>query len=264
MTGLDFDALMRAEAAAFSLEIVRVAGLIITAPLAWSGAPARVRAALVVLLTLAVHGQGTLSPEIGDSAARIAASVGTEFLLGAAMGFVARLSVAAVEVAAEQIGMAMGLGIAQVFDPQAHGSHNVLGGVLRNLALVVALGIGLHRMLLGALITSFRGIPPGSVLSLASYGETFASLGSLVFSTGVRLAMPIIAVLLMAQVALAFVSRAAPAMQVFSIGFAVTLGVGAFVLVLSLPDLAQEIAADMSQIQGRIDTVLSAALEAGP
>ncbi|HET9934274.1 MAG TPA: flagellar biosynthetic protein FliR [Polyangiaceae bacterium] len=262
MTPFDFDALIRAEAAAFSLEAVRIAGLIITAPLAWSGAPARVRAALVVLLTLAVHGQGTLSPELASSASRIAASVGTEFLLGAAMGMIARLSVAAVEVAAEQIGMAMGLGVAQVFDPQAHGPHNVLGGILRNLALVVALGVGLHRTLLGALIASFRGIPPGSLLSLGLYGETFTSLGSLVFSTGVRLSMPIIAVLLMAQVALAFVSRAAPTMQVFSVGFAVTLGVGAFVLVLSLPDLAQEIAADMSQVQGRIETLLSAALEA--
>lgn len=264
MTPFDLDALMRAEAGAFSLELVRIAGLVITAPLAWTAAPARVRAALIVLLTLAVHGQGALSPEIGSSASRIAACVGSEFLLGAAMGMIARLAVAAVEIASEQIGMAMGLGVAQVFDPQSHVSHNVLAGILRNFALIVAIGIGLHRILLGAVIESFRGIPPGSVVDLASYGETFMNMGSLVFQTGVRFSMPILAVLLMAQVALAFVSRAAPTMQVFSVGFAVTLGVGAFVLVLALPDLAQEIAADMSQVHSRIATVLEAASGARP
>jgi flagellar biosynthetic protein FliR len=264
VTPFDLDALLRAEAGAFSLELVRIAGIVITAPLAWSAAPARVRAALIVLLTLAVHGQGTMSPEVASSASRIAASVGSEFLLGAAMGMTARLTIAAVEIASEQIGMAMGLGVAQVFDPQAHVSHNVLSGMLRNLALVVAIGIGLHRILLGAVIESFRGIPPGSVVNLASYGETFMAMGGLVFSTGVRFAMPILAVLLMAQVALAFVSRAAPTMQVFSVGFAVTLGVGAFVLVMALPDLAQEIAADMSQVQNRIGTVVSEAIGARP
>jgi flagellar biosynthesis protein FliR len=68
----------------------------------------------------------------------------------------------------------------------------------------------------------------------------------------------------MVQVALAFVSRAAPALQVFSIGFAVTLGLGGFVITLVLPDLAQEIAADMSQVPSRIESVLALAKEAPP
>lgn len=264
MNPVDFDSLIRDEAGAFSLELVRVAGMVITAPLAWAPAPVRVRAALVVLLTLAVHGQAPIVPEVGESVSRIASAVGSEFLLGVAMGMVARLAVAAVEIASEQIGLAMGLGVAQIFDPQVHGSHNVLAGILRNFALLVALGVGLHRVMLGGVIESFRGIPPGSLISMASYGETFVSLGSIVFSTGVRLAMPILAVLLVAQVALAFVSRAAPTMQIFSIGFAVTLGVGAFVLTLALPELAQEISADMSQVQTRLDWVLSAAIGASP
>ncbi|MGC4092245.1 MAG: flagellar biosynthetic protein FliR [Polyangiaceae bacterium] len=94
--------------------------------------------------------------------------------------------------------------------------------------------------------------------------STFAMLGNNVFATGVRLAMPIITVLLMAQVALAFVSRAAPAMQVFSVGFAVTLGLGAFVLILGLPDFAQEVAADMSQVSSRIETLLGEVSGARP
>ncbi len=261
---IDFDSLMRSEAAGFSLEAVRISGVVIAAPLAWSAAPTRVRAALVVLLTVTAHGQAVVPPEVRDSVSRIASAVGSEFLLGIAIGMIVRLSVAAVEVAAEQIALMMGLGIAQVFDPQVHGSHNVLGGILRNFALLVAAAVGLHRVVLGATIASFRGIPPGSLSDIGNYGPMFSTLGGLVFSTGVRLAMPVIAVLLMTQVGLAFVSRAAPTMQVFSVGFAVTLGVGSFVLLLVLPDLASEIAAEMSQVHVRMDALLSLAQGAPP
>ncbi|HWA76076.1 MAG TPA: flagellar biosynthetic protein FliR [Polyangiaceae bacterium] len=262
MTGLD--ELLRAEAGAFALEAIRLGGMVAVAPLSWTNAPVRVKASLVLLLAFAVHGQSVVSPELAASAPRIAAGVGSEFLLGVSIGMIVRLVVAGVEVAAEQIALMMGLGIAQVFDPQVHGSHNVLSGILRNFALLVGVSVGLHRVVLGATIASFRIAPVGSLVGLGSYGPTFMTLGSLVFSTGIRLAMPVLAVLFMVQVALAFVSRAAPAVQVFSVGFAVTLGIGAFVIVLVLPDLAYEIAADMSQVGGRVESVLALAKEAPP
>ena len=255
MTGLD--ELLRAEAGAFALEAIRLGGMVIVAPLSWSSAPARVKASLVLLLAFAVHGQSPISPELAASAPRIAAGVGSEFLLGVAIGMVVRLVVAGVEVAAEQIALMMGLGIAQVFDPQVHGSHNVLSGILKNFALLVAIAVGLHRSVLGATLASFRVAPVGSLVGLGSYGPTFLTLGGLVFSTGLRLAMPVLAVLFMVQIALAFVSRAAPAVQIFSVGFALTLGLGAVVLLLVLPDLSYEIAADISQVRGRVEAVLA-------
>lgn len=262
MTSLD--EILRSEVGAFSLEAVRMSGMVMVAPLSWTLAPARVKAAMVLLLTFAVHGQSVIAPELASSAPRIAAGVGSEFMLGVAIGMVVRLVVAAVEIASEQIALMMGLGIAQVFDPQVHGSHNVLSGIIRNFALLIGVAVGLHRIVLGATIGSFRVVPVGSLIGLGSYGPTFLTLGSLVFSTGIRLAMPVLAVLFMVQVALAFVSRAAPAVQVFSVGFAVTLGLGAFVLMLVLPDLAYEIAADMSQVGGRVEAVLAQAREASP
>jgi flagellar biosynthetic protein FliR len=264
VTNFNLDELLRAEAGAFALEAIRLAGMIVVAPLSWSLAPQRVKVALVLLLALAVHGQSSVAPDFASSAARIAAAVGSEFLLGVAIGMVVRLVVAGVEVAAEQIALMMGLGIAQVFDPQVHGSHNVLSGIMRNFALLVGVSVGLHRIVLGATIASFQIAPVGSLVGLGSYGPTFLTLGGLVFSTGIRLAMPVLAVLFMVQIALAFVSRAAPAVQIFSVGFAVTLGVGAFVLVLVLPDLAYEIAADMSQIGSRVEAVLALAKGAPP
>jgi flagellar biosynthetic protein FliR len=259
-----FDTLLRAEAGAFSLETIRLAGMVMIAPLSWTLAPVRVKAAMVLLFALAVHGQGQLAPQIAGSAERIAAAVGSELLLGVSIGMVVRLVIAGVEVASEQIALMMGLGIAQVFDPQVHGSHNVLSGIIRNFAMLVGVAVGLHRIVLGATIQSFQIVPVGSLVGLGTYGPTFVTLGGLVFSTGLRLAMPILAVLFMVQVSLAFVSRAAPALQVFSVGFAITLGLGAFVVTLILPDLAYEIAADMSQVPGRVESVLVLAKEAPP
>ena len=253
--------LIRAEAGAFALEAVRLSGLVIAAPLAWSAAPARAKVALVLLLAAAAHGQTRLSPEISGSAPQIAFAVGSEFALGLAIGMIVRLVVAAFEVAAEQIALMMGLGIAQVFDPSGGASHNVLGGVIKNFALLVALAVGLHRVVIGATISSFQVVPVGSLASFDAYAPTFLTLGGEVMATGLRLAMPVTAVLFMTQVALAFISRAAPAMQIFSIGFAVTLGVGAFVLFLTLPDLAYEAAVEMSRVEGRIERLLQDVLE---
>ncbi len=252
------DTLLRSEASSFALEMTRLAGLVIAAPLVWSGAPLRVRVALIFLSVLAVHGQSPLPPEIMGSPEGVALSVGSELMLGVAMGLVVRLVIGSVEVAAEQISLMMGLGIAQVFDPQVQGTHNVLSGFLRNLALMVAVAVGLHRIVLGAALQSFQVVPLGAAVRIGNYGESFAALGGQVLATGVRIALPVLAVLFMTQIALAFIARAAPAMQIFSIGFAVTLTVGAFVLIMVAPDLAHESAAEMSRVAGRIEAVVTA------
>ena len=88
-----------------------------------------------------------------------------------------------------------------------------------------------------------------------------AMLSGEALSTGVKLAIPLIAVLLVTQVALAFVSRAAPAMQVFSIGFAVTTAVGAVLLIVLLPDFGYDIVADMSHVGERIEALVLAVKE---
>jgi flagellar biosynthetic protein FliR len=77
----------------------------------------------------------------------------------------------------------------------------------------------------------------------------------------VRLAIPVFGALLITQLGLAFLSRAAPAMQIFSVGFAVSLVTGGTVLVLALPELAREISYELAQISPRIELVLRAVAE---
>jgi flagellar biosynthetic protein FliR len=173
-----------------------------------------------------------------------------------AIGFVIRLVIAAVEIAGDVIAPQMGLGAAHIFDPQTHASETAIAMMLRNFAVLIAILAGLHRVLIAGLLASFRTLPPGSVADPSRATPALLMATAEALSTGVRMAIPVIAVLLLAQIALAFVSRAAPTMQIFSIGFAVTLVVGTAVVVITLPDIATLLAGEASQAESRIETVL--------
>ena len=254
---IDLDSLLRAEAGTFALETVRIAGVVIAAPLAWQSAPLRLRGALVLLLAFAAHAEGAGGLR-DHSIEQMAFSVGSEFMLGLGIGFVVRLFVAVAEMAADHIAPMMGIGAAQLFDPQTKSMQNVLSTLLRNFAILLGLIAGIHRVLLSGVLASFRAVPVGTLTNPALETPVILAMTSEALVTGVRIAIPFIAVLFMAQIALAFISRAAPAMQIFSIGFAVTMATGALVMVLVLPDLGYELLGEVSRSGGKIETLLTA------
>jgi flagellar biosynthetic protein FliR len=238
-----------------TLETARTAGLIVAAPLAWAEVPARIRGALAFMLAVVGHryGQGSdlSSPMLA------AFSIAPEFLVGVAMGFVVRLSVAAVEIVGEAISPIMGLGMASLFDPHVQAQETGVTRILRMLVLLLAVLLGLHRVVVASLIASFRVLPAGSFVNPALTTPVLVRFSVDAIAQGLRLALPILAVLVVTQVALAFVSRAAPSMQIFSIGFAITLVAGGATLFIALPDVAIEMAADLSRVGTRIEAVVA-------
>jgi flagellar biosynthetic protein FliR len=207
----------RPEVGLAALELGRISGVVAVSPIPWSNTPTRVRVGLVIFLLAAVHGQGATGIDGVQSAAWAASNIATEFIIGVSIGMVLRLSVVVAEIAGSAIALPMGFSAAQAFDPTMGSTDNVLTRIFRQLALLLALLTGLHRAMLGTLLSSFRFLPVGTN------------------------ALPLLSVLLMANVALAFVARAAPTMQIFNVGFAVLLATGAAVLVISLPDLSREL-----------------------
>jgi len=254
---MDLDALVRAHAGTFALETVRVAGMVIAAPLAWLSAPLRVRGVLVLLVAFVAHGEGA-GGLADQSIEHMAFSVGSEFMLGLAIGFVVRLFVAVAEMAADFVAPMMGIGAAQLFDPQTKSMQNVLASLFRNFAVLLGLLAGIHRVVLAGVLASFRAVPVGTLTDPALSTPVVLAMTSEAVATGVRIAIPFIAVLFMSQIALAFISRAAPAMQIFSVGFAVTMATGALLMVLVLPDMGYELLGEVSRSGAKIETLLRA------
>lgn len=248
---MNFAALLRSDAfrpelALLALELSRVSGVVAVSPIPWSHTPKRIRAGLVIFLLAVIHGSGNSPVTEIASAAWAALNMSSEFIVGLSIGMVVRLSVAAAEMAGTTLATPMGFSAAQAFDPSIGHSESALTRMFRYLALLLALLTGMHRVMLGALLASFRLVPVGTAAHLEASFPLILELSSHVIGVGVRLALPVLALLLMANLGLGFVSRAAPSMQIFSIGFAVFFAVGAAGLLLALPELSHEIALELN------------------
>jgi flagellar biosynthetic protein FliR len=259
------EASLAGRALVFLCVLARISGLVVIAPGPWSVAPVRVRSALVVLLAFVA----TISPlahglELSEKPLTVALAIASDFAVGACMGMTVRLVVAVAEVGAEFIAPQLGIGVAQLFDPHLHTSETPIGAIFRQLALLVGVLVGLHRQVLGALFASFHVIPPAELVDPGRAGGAILMLTTQSVEAGIRIALPTVAVLFMVQVALAFIARAAPALQIFSVGFAVTLGVGLLVLVVSLPDTARLLLAEMSHLDGRLQALSVTLAESSP
>ena len=132
----------------------------------------------------------------------------------------------------------MGLGFATFFDPNSAGRSSAVGQLLALVATMAFLAVNAHLVLLSALAESFVTLPISATpMSLGAPLE-MVQWGARIFSAGLQLSLPIIAALLITNVALGILTRAAPQLNIFGIGFPVTLGVGLLVLAMVLPYLA--------------------------
>lgn len=245
------------EAGVLILETSRIGGLILAAPLPWKESPVRVRAVLVFALAFVAH--GLPRPDRAPfSFAELVAATPTEVLIGVAMGMVVRIALAAADVAAEAMGPLIGLGVPAVFDPMTLTNVTEMTRFLGTLIMLLAVLVGVHRVVIGSVLASFRVLPPGAVADPSLAAIPLWEMAGVAIGLGFRIALPVVAVLLMTHIALAFVSRAAPAMQIFSIGFAASLLVGSAIFLATMTDQAAGMAADLSAVGERVQTVLAA------
>ena len=200
--------------------------------------PTRVRIGLAAFIALAAQPSLPLSPEVALDSPLAMMLVVQQLVVGLSLGFAVRLVFAAVEFAGELIGLQMGLNFAGFFDPlsaaTATASSRFFGTTVAWL-FIVANG---HLLVVAALVQSFSAFPVAP--------EPFAFLhqvqpqrwGAEIFSTGLWIALPLVTMLLFVNFVLGAISRVAPQINIFAIGFPVTLGVGLLGLLLTLPALS--------------------------
>lgn len=216
--------------------LARILALLAAAPLFGNSAvPASVKVSLGVGIAMIVAPAVPAWPATDPLSLAGLLIVLQEMLIGLAMGFSIRIIFAAVEMAGEISSLTMGLGFATFFDPSTQGRSSAISQFLSLVATMAFLAVNAHLVLLSALVESFSTLP---VSSIPIYGGGFKQLadwGGRIFSTGVQLSLPIVAALLITNVALGILTRAAPQLNLFGIGFPITLGMGLLVIAMTLP-----------------------------
>lgn len=224
--------------AAFFLPLSRILGMIAFAPLfRTAGLPMHVR--LLTGIAIAVAAVPTLPPApVIDPGSLVGlAAMAQEAGIGVAIAFAVRFAFAAVDVAGEMIGLQMSLSFASFYDPQNAGQTAVVAEFLGIVSTLLWLSLNGHLMLVSTVTESFHWLPVGQFIGAAGWSG-MARAASLVFAAGVLLALPMIAALLITNIALGVLNRAAPALNLFAVGFPVTLVVGLSMLALTMSYLA--------------------------
>jgi len=169
------------------------------------------------------------------------------------MGFAVKIVFAAFDVAGEFIGTQMGLGFATFYDPLSSAQTPVIAEFINLLALLLFLSMNGHLLYLATLAQSFSAIPVSATPIAAGSWLNLVELGSRMFSAGLLLSLPVMAALMITNVALAVLTRAAPQLNLFALGFPLTLLGGFFALAISLNYMA-------TPIQGIFEVGLEAML----
>lgn len=226
----------------FIWPLTRILGLLVIAPpIANTTVPPQAKVVLAVMLALIVAPTlGPLTDADPLSLTGLTILI-QQFVIGVAMGFVMSVVFSGIEMAGEVMGLTMGLGFATFFDPQTQGRSSAIAQFLVLLATVLFFAMNVHLSLLAALIESFKTIPVTTNLTAGFSFQKLAIWGGQIFSAGMRLSLPIVAALLITNIALGILTRAAPQLNLFGIGFPITIGVGFLMVALIVPYLTQPI-----------------------
>lgn len=221
---------------AFLLVLARIGGLLFGAPvLGHLLVPVRVRAGLALVLAVA------LAPVVPALTAppttlwTLAGALAVETVIGVVIGLAAQFIFAGVQLGGQVAGMQMGFGLDNLIDPQSNAEITVVAQWQQLLALLVFLALDIHHLLVGALVESLQRTPPGTLVVGGLGLRRVVALSGDLFAIGVRVAAPVMIALLLTNAALGILARTIPQLNVFVVGFPVTVGVGLVVLGGSLP-----------------------------
>ncbi len=214
----------------------RVLGLFTAAPvLSMKVIPRRVRVSLALLIVVCAQPSLPAMPPLPPNSAEAFMVVMHEVLIGLTMGFAARVVFAGIEFAGELVGLQMGLNFASFFDPTTGGQVTAVSRLYGTTAAWLFVVMNGHLLLTAAVLHSFEAFPvsPQPLVFLQAIQPQV--WGAEIFRLGLWVSLPVVAMLLLVNLVMGLVARVAPQMNIFSVGFPVTLGVGMTGLWLTLP-----------------------------
>lgn len=222
----------------FILVFLRISALFVAAP--FFGATTvtvRVRLVLAGLISMLIlpsipHVQG-FELMSGEGALALV----QQLFLGLAMGFILQMVFTGLIVAGQVMAMTMGLGFATSFDPQNGVQVPVISQFYVILGTLIFLALDLHLHLLSYLFQSFTILPVTGTEMSADGFMLVVGWASHMFSGALLFALPVLAAILLINVAFGVMTRAAPQLNIFAVGFPITIAGGFIFMILTLPNL---------------------------
>ncbi len=227
-----------ATVALFMWPLLRIGAMFVAVPV-FSGRsiPARIRVVLAVGITIVVMPLLPQLPRFDIFSYQGLMIAIHQVFIGLLTGFFLQLVFAAVVYGGQGVAYSMGLGFASMVDPQTGIQVPVVAQFYLMLTTLVFLGMNGHLLLIEMLVDSFKTIP----IALDGISQaglwTLIAWGSRIFSGGVLMALPIIFALLLVNLGFGVATRAAPQLNVFAIGFVVTILLGLWFMWLTLPSV---------------------------
>jgi len=204
----------------FLLVLARVAGALVFVPLPGvKGAPEAVRAALALGFTLALFPRWPSAGVAGVTLATLLGWAAAEAALGIAIGVSVAIVLESFSLAAQVLGLQAGYGFASTVDPNTQADSGVLLVFAQLVAGMLFFALGLDREILRLFAWSLERVPPGAYVPSPASAEALIRLGSILFTVGVRMALPVVALLVMVDVALALLGRLNAQLQLLSLAF---------------------------------------------
>ena len=222
--------------AAWLLPFFRIGALLMAAPVfSAASVPMRLRVLLALAVTILVEPLLPQPAGVDPLGATTLVIVAQQVAIGIAIGFVLQLAFNALVFGGQVIAYSMGLGFAHLMDPQNGVQVPTVSQFYLIFATIAFLAVDGHLRLLALVVESFTALP------IAADGITQNALWSLtlwgarLFADGLLMGLPVVAALLLVSIGMGMVSRAAPQLNIFAVGFPVTLGVGFVLMWVSLP-----------------------------
>jgi flagellar biosynthetic protein FliR len=220
----------------FLWPMLRISAMLLTAPIfSLDALTLPIRIMLALVLTFFIYPMVDW-PVLDPISATGFFEIVNQLFIGAMMGLMLQVAIGAIVLAGQTIAGSMGLSMASMYDPNV-GNVPVISQFLVILSTMIFLGFGGHVIMISMIMDSFTALPIGqSILSQASFGKVVA-WSSMMFLGAVLIALPVMISLLFINIGLGIITRAAPSLNIFSVGFPASIAAGFVILIISLESI---------------------------
>jgi flagellar biosynthesis protein FliR len=219
----------------FALVLARVGGLLVWAPLlGMNSIPIRIKAFIALILSLAVFPLVPTAVVAPGHIFDLVIGVGFEALIGIVMGFAVMVIFSGFQIGAELLSHQMGWTLAQLVDPSTDITFDVLSQFYNLLATLIFIMLNGHLILIRSMAQTFQTVPlMGSSFHPATM-DFLMGVMSTSFQLGIRIAGPGLTAVFLATLAMGFVSRTMPQLNILAIGFPINITLALLVIVASM------------------------------